>query len=315
MGLDFSRFDQTISRDVLRIFEQYVLVRPFPTHTKFQTLVKLAECTTGVSRFGTRYFVEGTRCSGDAWTSIMNGLLNRFLVWVCLKKLPLNSWRSVHEGDDGMIGIKESVKDQVLYNMQFLGCLGFETKIEISTDISSLTFCGRRLYYQGGELADMADVTRAMKKFNTTVSIGDSAFLLYAKALSYNYTDQHTPLIGALTYAIATVLGPIVNRSRGKMRRYIAKVIKERWLLCGDSGAVRWKRLLHVRPPCVHPAAYATVVLHDNIPLRAILDLEQEYMSWIEIGYIPNEISKLLLDWVPLPSDAEEIGDPGLHHM
>ncbi|UXD80113.1 putative RNA-dependent RNA polymerase, partial [Linepithema humile C virus 1] len=105
ISIDFERFDQTITPDVLRIFERYILTRPFRQHDSYIRLVQLSAKTAGVSRFGTRYQVEGTRCSGDAWTSVANGLLNRFLVWLCLRKLPSTSWKSAHEGDDGIIAL------------------------------------------------------------------------------------------------------------------------------------------------------------------------------------------------------------------
>jgi hypothetical protein len=254
---------------------------------------------------------DGGRCSGDAHTSIGNALINRFLTWFCLQRLPTDSWRSVHEGDDGIIGVKDGYVDHVVNALALLPCLGFEAKIKAVSEIHQAVFCGRRFVDTERGLADVADITRSMRKFNTSMSSGSAKYLLLAKALSYNYTDGNTPLIGALTYSIIQILGSDKDCANPKkLKRALARMQLERWA----GPDYRVSRLVHhlfdAQPPDVSPAKYAAVVECDNIDYRTIIDLENEYRSWIDLGYIPREFSKLQLDWVDEPSNVYTGGDP-----
>lgn len=313
--IDFSRFDMTIHEDIIRIFEQRFLIWPFSRdHPLYYECVGRLNRTTGVSGFGTRYTVRGTRCSGDAHTSISNGILNRFLVWLCLRKLPTTSWTSFHEGDDGVIGVKSRYLNQALYNLQYLGCLGFSAKIKSTRVLEEVIFCGRRLSTdRNGKLTTICDVTRTLRKFNTTVSLGQPDLLLYAKALSYNYTDADTPIVGALSWAVSEVLSYCREKySDRQLKRAVIKAKSERWLLNDHVSAVHWRRLLNRRLPKVTPASYAAVLEHDGINLDLIQNMEDQFYWWQQLGYIPAEICKLPLDWEP-ETDRFEYGDLSVH--
>nr|QRW42189.1 MAG: RNA-dependent RNA polymerase [Erebo virus] len=317
MEVDYSRFDMTISADILRIFEHAVLKRQFPRteHELYHQALDLALTTQGVSSYGTRYERQGGRCSGDAHTSIANGLLNYFLTWVCLQNLPKNSWRSIHEGDDGIIAFNAQYEEQIRANMTFLSCLGFKAKIRVVKCVEDAVFCGRRFVETTDGLRDMADVQRTMRKFNTTMSLGNAKILLLAKALSYNYTDADSPLIGALTYAIICILREDPDcQSQKKLRAALSKVSSERWMLKDAGVSVRPDALWRVKPPDVPPEMRATSALYDDISCDLQLSLENQYLSWIDIGHIPATFDKLHCDWEPEPTNVVVCGDITLFH-
>ncbi|APG76280.1 hypothetical protein 2 [Hubei tombus-like virus 42] len=255
LEVDFTRFDKTISADIIRIVEKYLLTKPYSRdHHAYHQCMKQLTTTSGVSYFGTRYKVKGTRCSGDAHTSLGNGLINRFIIWLCLRKLPQNAWDSMHEGDDGIIGVSLSYVNQAVYNLQFLACLGFESKLKVCKSIEEVVFCGRRHVRTAKESATICDVIRTMRKFNTTCSLGPPDLLLYAKALSYNYTDADTPIIGPVSYAVARCLAHCnIKYSRKQFKRALKTAVLERWVLNDNIGSISYHRLLNAKPPDISP--------------------------------------------------------------
>lgn len=313
--VDYTRFDQTILDDILRIFEHRILTAPFgEEHHHFYHALAFALITRAVSQFGTSYIVSGTRCSGDAHTSIGNGILNFFLTWVCLRKIPRRYWRSIHEGDDGIIAVRGGYEKQVQFNLQFLACLGFLVKLKFTYDLESVTFCGRRFYETPTGLRDYCDVLRALKKFNTTMSPGKTDVLLYAKALSYNYTDSDTPLIGALSYAVAQTLHSRIQcLSKSRLKKAMAIAIRERWLLYDNVARLKVSRLFKPRPPDVRPEAYAAAVSQEDVTLCLVRSIEKEYLQWQDIGFIPNEITKIPVCWADEPRSVTHIGIISTH--
>lgn len=95
---DYSRFDLSISLEYLQDVETVFLTAN--ADEQFRNCYFLAFQTTGVNEIGLSYRVTGTRCSGDAHTSIANGLINHFNTWLVFQNLPPNSWVSFHEGDE-----------------------------------------------------------------------------------------------------------------------------------------------------------------------------------------------------------------------
>lgn len=300
--VDYSRFDMTISEQIIRIFELHVLKCPFPEneHGIFHQALDMTLKTTGISSFGTRYQRQGGRCSGDAHTSIANGLLNYFLTWVCLGPLDRHLWRSTHEGDDGIIAFRGIDRRQVEANLSFLHLLGFKAKLKFTKILEDVTFCGRHYFFDDHGLSEQAVVPRALKKFNTTMTLGRNKILLLAKALSYNYTDGDTPLIGALTYAVVTVLKSDPEcQSPRRLRSALAAISQERWLLRDTGVSVTQTHINDVRPPRVSPHARATCALADGVSIQLQQLLENEYLSWIDLGFIPDKVTKLHYDWAP----------------
>lgn len=197
---DYSRFDRTVSLPILRDVQDYIF-KMCNTCPDFHRALELAHHTTGKSALGVRYDIEGTRCSGDAHTSVGNGIINAFLTFSCLRHIPRTYWTSVHEGDDGVIGVTQHLP-AALIGLSFLTNLGFSVKQDVYNQIDDVSFCGRHHYTVHGEIREHADVLRTLAKYHTTVSNCKSMALIRAKALSYYSTDSTTPLIGPLAYAL-----------------------------------------------------------------------------------------------------------------
>lgn len=219
---DYSRFDMTISYDWIKLVQDQILLSFFPNDDKLARVLQLASDTFGISDLGMCYQILGTRCSGDAHTSIANGLINHFNTWAVFNDLPFHS---VHEGDDGLIALPKS---HTLFSNrpQLFDCFGFTIKSDVYYDIDLTSFCGRYLYTKrDGHLGSYCDPLRTLAKFHITLSHGKLEMLLLAKALSYNYTDGDTPIIGPVCAALIKQYGTkaLVARAMGHVKtgRYI----------------------------------------------------------------------------------------------
>lgn len=193
---DYSRFDMSISLEYLEDVENVLLTSCFDDDD-YNKCFELAMRTRGICDIGLTYEVLGTRCSGDAHTSIGNGLINYFNTWLAFENLPTGSWTSVHEGDDGLIGLDSQVVDAAMYNLHLFPVLGFQLKVLRFRCFSQTTFCGRWLAADSAGVVSMCDLPRTLSKFHTICSDGDERSLLLAKCLSYYHTDRATPILGS----------------------------------------------------------------------------------------------------------------------
>lgn len=278
---DYSRFDRRVSIQILQLVE-FVCLTFLYDDTEFARVLSLSWKTFGLSSLGTKYHVDGTRCSGDAWTSIGNGLINRFLTWVCLRDM---KYKSYHEGDDGVIGIHRRDVSQVMERLQFLDILGFKAKIAVHNTIDTVSFCGRKLYQDASMVRSYCDLERSLAKINTTVSEGDPQALLLAKMMSYNATDRHTPIVGALTWSIICILSPQVNARR--LKRAKAHIRSERYEANFEG----------IGPPNVPNASRASAYMTSGYSPAQQLAFEAYYASWVSLGFIPSVVDKLPGDW------------------
>lgn len=223
---DYSRFDRSISRPWLEQVQDLIFEHAFPVAKwpLFHAALRLARTTRGKSDFGVRYKTDGTRCSGDAHTSIGNGIINAFNTYACLRDLPADSWTSVHEGDDGVIAVRHGHGDVAEANMELLGVFGFEIKMDRYNTINDVSFCGRHFYEDEGAIKSHCDIMRSLHKFHTSVSNHRADAMLLAKAMSYYSTDRDTPLVGPLTYSLIRVLRDRISFSAKKRALHGMKI-------------------------------------------------------------------------------------------
>lgn len=300
LEIDYSRFDMTLNRVVLETLEHAMLTKCFPRglHHELHLALELARSPKGRYRCGVSYNADGTRCSGDAHTSFGNTLLNRFFTWVCLRKLPKSAWRSVHEGDDGIIALRERYVNQAVYNLGFLGCMGLEPKIKVSANLHDVVFCGRVLHETAGGLISTCDVPRALHKFHTSVSDGDPMLLLLCKAVSYLYTDGETPVLGSLASVLIMLLVPKI-RSIRRFNRTMGRVLKERYMadvLIGGKKLFMEGVLQDAREwvKSEYHAVLEANLLHTyQIPPHLFDRFVNQFEAWLKVGYIPNEVEAL----------------------
>lgn len=202
---DYSRFDMTISHQWLECVQDPLLLLFFEESTQLREALMLARKTSGVSSYGLKYDIVGTRCSGDAHTSIGNGLINAFNTWMIYSDIPEDEICAFHEGDDGIVGFTSDYAD-CANRVYIMDSLGFKVKAFITQDITQATFCGRYLAEDGGSLLSYCDPYRTLSKLHITFSNGQLPMLLLAKCLSYRYTDGATPIIGPIVKTLVKLL-------------------------------------------------------------------------------------------------------------
>jgi hypothetical protein len=281
---DYSRFDMTISREWLELVQNPLLKMYFPTDALFHQALDMSVTTRGVSVFGLVYNIQGTRCSGDAHTSIGNGLLNAFNTYLLFGDLMTESEhpnvRAFHEGDDGVIAL--SAKNAHLADrVHSLNLCGFVIKSIVTRDINSVSFCGRFLYEENGRLKSYCDPIRTLAKLHTTLSSGPLRKLLLAKCMSYAHTDGHTPIIGAIVQTIRDQLRHLDDKF---VRR---AALTERYIFYGTRKVEFKFTHKHVRPAC-----RAAFCIRTGISPTTQIQLE-EYYSSIFAGRIPASFEQV----------------------
>jgi len=220
---DYSRFDMTISYDWIKCVQDPILLSFFKGDEWFSRALDLAADTFGISDSGLCYKILGTRCSGDSHTSIANGLINYFNTWFVFEDAVFNS---VHEGDDGLVGLNQP-ESHLVVRPQLFDCMGFQIKSFVTNDLTQASFCGRFLSVTpDNKVASYCDPIRTLSKFHISLSVGDLRTLLLSKALSYNYTDGNTPIIGPICQAFIRHLG-----TPSLIDKAMAHVKKDRFIL------------------------------------------------------------------------------------
>jgi len=292
LEIDYSRFDMSISYEILSQFEWVWLTEPFQSeeHLLFRTALALALTTKGVSELGIRYVLAGGRCSGDAHTSIGNGILNRFMTWICLKKLPIDVWTMFCEGDDAILGVTAEYKDAAIQCLEVLKTFGFQIKMDVCNGISTASFCGMFLYGDC-QLGMYSDFYRTFAKIHTVCSNGNPRTLAVAKCLSYLALNPSTPILTEFCLMILRCLDITrsqlkrgVSRMRAdKSMPYYVNQTKNRILEVYDCTPMN-----NIRPDC--RAAFA---MRTGLSPSTQVRFENYYKS---LTYIPDQFDQVPYD-------------------
>lgn len=289
---DYSRFDLCISAAYLASVERIFLTCAFQGDSWLLDLVACLGTTRGINELGLSYNVLGTRCSGDAHTSIANGLINHFNTWLAFVELPPNSWVSFHEGDDGIIGVSSNYREQAIHNLHLLPVLGFQLKLLVHSNLDDATFCGRFLVNQLHGVDSYCDLRRSLAKIHTINSDGDPEALLLAKMISYYHTDKSTPVIGTLSTVIIRILLPKVTTRR--LTRAMNHLKRDWWF------AQKHKDLVFRESYPLHqPELLVRALVADRCDIDIGLQyaFESYYLSWLELGHIPSIVDRLPGEW------------------
>nr|QNM37815.1 hypothetical protein [Thrips tabaci associated tombus-like virus 1] len=141
--IDHSKFDSTINVDHLK-----------STHRKYNScfhsaqLRKLLEAQlkcTGYTKSGIKYATRGTRMSGDADTGLGNTIVNLDCLWGFLYESGINKYDMLLDGDDSIVIVERA--DLVKLRPDMFGKLGFDTKLDIVTDIADVEFCQCKIIF------------------------------------------------------------------------------------------------------------------------------------------------------------------------
>jgi hypothetical protein len=290
---DFSRFDMTVSKDIVQSVELDMFRKAYPlgAYPELDAILPLLGVMSGNSRNGNSYRIDGTRASGDAHTSIANGCINRFVIWASLRKLPETSWSSFHEGDDGFINCDADIKTKVSSLLGLAGLLGFKLKVILPDSHVFAKFCGRHIC--DGCHNEFCDLPRTLAKLHITIKNGELKPLALAKALSYLSTDPQTPIIGRICRSLVTHLKPMVtdsqlhNRINRSFRKHEANRVKMGVVF--DSNSTPFDPL---------PCCRASVALVTGWSIDMQIAIEKQYESWSTVIWEvpPIQVSDHLVD-------------------
>lgn len=196
LGTDFTAFESHMTVDVMRAIETRIyrhMLGKFPEVS--ERICKVLEGRrTGRTRAGVSFSVNARRMSGDCCTSLGNGLTNAVLwAFICSEKN--TTWDGYVEGDDGIFAVIDGVAPTAADYKK----LGFTIKIESSSDVADLSFCG--LVMADG--AVLRDPRKFLQNFGWTGSFLFSKKsimlgLLKAKALSAINETPSCPIVHAI---------------------------------------------------------------------------------------------------------------------
>lgn len=219
--IDYSRFDLSISAEVISQFEHAWVSFVYPPDSYplfWQTLVSTL-ITSGFSEYGITYSLPGSRCSGDPHTSVGNGILNAFLTWLVTYDKDCSYYC---EGDDGIIGCSEPILDEI----EIIPDLGFMLKIDHYDHIDDCSFCGMYLLDDRGTLRMYSDPIRTLSKIHVCCADGAPNNLIVAKALSILNLNPSTPIVTAFCRHILRVVhSKLLNpRNRNRLTAALRRV-------------------------------------------------------------------------------------------
>jgi len=147
---DIGVFDSSVRPPLLQL-ESYIFKRCGAPRA-VQQLVRMNINTRGVTKSGIRYRVEGTRKSGDPYTSLGNSILNGLMHYFAYKhRYRLSTIQVKHQlkmivqGDDN-VGFSKYKIDWLHSMAQF----GFESEAKYRLQLEEIEFCSMRLYHSSG---------------------------------------------------------------------------------------------------------------------------------------------------------------------
>lgn len=142
--------------------------------------------------------MSAVRCSGEMDTSLSNGFANAMTIEYLAHKYKTKAYYYV-EGDDGIIrwALKDRRPPQSAYEE-----LGLTIKIQSSTDLSELSFCGQ--VYDMDDLVVITDISEQLARLGWTnskyvkASFKTRTALLRAKAYSLVFQYNGCPILSVL---------------------------------------------------------------------------------------------------------------------
>lgn len=113
--LDITEYDASLINDLLRV-EHDIYLNIYNNERELKRLLKAQLHNTGVTEFGVRYNVKGTRASGEYNTSLGGTLINVGLIKAFSNKFQVRT-RIMVLGDDSVIICERQDKDRIIDNV------------------------------------------------------------------------------------------------------------------------------------------------------------------------------------------------------
>lgn len=197
---DYSSFEGSFDHWLLMNVELPLFRRLFSNYPEIRRLIEKAYEIKNVLRFRRRLAASfyGSRMSGEMWTSMCNGFMNKMLVMFMARKSNANV-NFLVEGDDGFIASNRELDVSIAEK------LGFKLKFDTTTNPRNIAFCSLRVC---GHLL-VPDIKRTLAHYGSTTdprvsklftndsktSIKKRRDYIYAKALSLLTVARGIPIL------------------------------------------------------------------------------------------------------------------------
>lgn len=207
MTSDYSRFDRTVSKQLLEIEnEVYKTLCPeLQAEPWLLDILRVREIRASSWR-GVRYRTEPMRGTGDANTALGNWLLNR-LVWLLVQRE--HACTVFIEGDDSVAGFDASPEAFESTFRSVTAYLGFNPKSWSSDRVDEIPFCGRYLTATGPPRTVpqlIGYLTKWHVSKRTVFEKEDAEALLRFKTMSYLAMEPTTPIVASIAKFFLRVL-------------------------------------------------------------------------------------------------------------
>lgn len=203
---DYSSFEGSFTQNYQKHVELALFKHLLANYPEIQRFIERAYCTNEViHRKKYKATFEGSRLSGDMWTSLANGFSNQMMMeWLLYKNKTGGNY--LVEGDDGYIACNG------VLNFDYITKLGFKLKVEAVHDHHHVHFCSLRAH--NGLL--VPDIRRTLSHFGKSCETKVSAMFKSAskksarefkryqvsKAYSLLATGRGIPILQELALAI-----------------------------------------------------------------------------------------------------------------
>lgn len=229
---DVSAFDCSISRPLLEL--EVWLTKLFGAGTAVCDLMRENISTRGRTHHGIKYKVEGTRKSGDPYTSVYNSVLNGLMHIYCVVKSGVEVHnlhqhvRMLVQGDDNLL--RHSPHLQIDWSI--LLRLGFKAESIYHNDLVHAEFCSSRLYKTNKGMCFGPKIGKVLGKYlsfvNPPLNVDPEA-LARGVALGLKASTSFVPLL-------REVVERTLELTKGKKPAY--QHPHEPWKMVHTSGLV-----------------------------------------------------------------------------
>lgn len=156
---DYSSFEGSFDKTLLRMVEKRLLSRLLWNYPEVRQIVCHTYEIDNVLRFKRKLAASfrGSRMSGEMWTSMCNGFMNKMLVEFMAKKAKADVNYLV-EGDDGFIATNKELDVSIVEK------LGFKLKFDTTTNPRNISFCSLRVC----EDKLVPDIKRTLAHYGST---------------------------------------------------------------------------------------------------------------------------------------------------
>lgn len=211
---DYSSFEGSFDRELMEHVELAMMEHVLQNYPWILSIIKRAYSKKNFLRykvcegnFASCQF-EGSRMSGDMWTSLCNGFTNYCLVsyfaWKAQQDVGYFDYDFIVEGDDGFIATSYPLRFDLAAE------LGFKLKCEAKHDINDLSFCGI-CEFNGRLVPDIhtilnkygyvhtTNIVRGIKNANNSrKQLKRTRDLIHSKALSLLAQSAGIPVLQAV---------------------------------------------------------------------------------------------------------------------